>query len=470
MKREQTIAIVGAGITGLTAAYYLQRFIEQEKLPYKLKLIEANDRIGGKIHTNEHAGFIIERGADSFLARKQPAVQLAETLGIDNQLVRNNTGQAYILVNDRLHKMPKGSFMGIPFDLEQFFESDIISEKGKERVKQELELPPSQHQGDQSLGGFLRYRFGNELVENVIEPLLSGVYSSDMDEMSLQATFPNFLELEQQYGSIIKGLQQTIGDQRQQTGKTVGQFYSFSNGLGTLINKIENELVEKVDIIYDEVTNISKIKEAYEIEMNVQPSLRADIVLMTTPHQVLSKVFAENEIFHPLEDIPSRSVANVALAFNQSAIDDSLDGTGFVVSRNSSHRITACTWTHKKWEGTTPEGKALLRAYVGQPDDQAVVDLSDEEIINIVLNDLEKTMKLTEAPLFTVVTRWKNVMPQYSVGHQERIEEVRMQAKKELPGMFFAGSSFEGVGIPDCIEQADNMVRSVIHYLQKEAK
>src|SRR5699024_11356724 len=134
----------------------------------------------------------------------------------------------------------------------------------------------------------------------------------DMDEMSLQATFPNFLELEHQYGSLIKGLQQTIGDKRQQTGKTVGQFYSFSNGLGTLINKLENELVEKVDIIYDEVTNISQIKEAYENEMNVEPSLRADIVLMTTPHQALSKIFSENEIFHPLDDIPSRSVANVA--------------------------------------------------------------------------------------------------------------------------------------------------------------
>lgn len=467
MTNEKTIAIVGAGITGLTSAYYLQQTIEEQDLPYKVKLIEANDRIGGKIHTNEQQGFIIERGADSFLARKQPAVQLAETLGIDDQLVRNSTGQAYILVNDGLHKMPKGSYMGIPFDLERFFESDIISEKGKERVKQELDIPPSQHQSDQSLGGFLRYRLGDELVENVIEPLLSGVYSSNMDEMSLQATFPDFLELEQQYGSIIKGLQQTIGEKRQQTGKTVGQFYSFSNGLQTIIKKLADELVRKVDIIYDKVTNISKVDNGYEIEMKAQASLHADVVLMTTPHQVLSKIFSANAVFSLLEDIPSRSVANVALAFNQSAVDDSLDGTGFVVSRNSSYRITACTWTHKKWEGTTPDGKALLRAYVGKPDDQAVVDLSDEEITNIVLSDLGKTMKLTEAPEFTVVTRWQNVMPQYSVGHQRKIEKVRKQAEKKLSGVFFAGSSFEGIGIPDCIEQAENMVQTALNYLQK---
>lgn len=464
---NKTIAIVGGGITGLTAAYYLQQEIELHNLPYHVQLIEKNNRLGGKIYTKEQEGFIVERGADSFLARKEPAVRLAESLGIEDQLVRNSTGQAYILVNDLLYKMPQGSFMGVPIDLEKFFESDVISEAGKHRVRQELEIPRSNEQGDQSLGKFLRYRLGDELVENVIEPLLSGVYSSNLDEMSLLATFPNFYELEQSYGSIIKGLQKTIGTKRAQTGKKSGQFYSFTSGLETLIGNLEADLLDKIDIIYDEVEKVSKVNHKYTIQMHHQPSIEADVVLMTTPHQVIQQVFSEYDVFTPFADIPARSVANVALAFDESAIDSSLNGTGFVVSRNSSYRITACTWTHVKWENTTPKGNALLRAYVGKPEDQAVVTLSDDDIVDIVLNDLKRAMNLSEQPKFTTVTRWQNVMPQYSVGHQQRIRNVRTQAEQELPGVFIAGSSFEGVGIPDCIAQSEEMVMKTVKYLKE---
>lgn len=468
MMQSKTIAIVGGGITGLTSAYYLQQEIKQHNLPYNIKLIEAKSELGGKIHTIEQASFIIERGADSFLARKQPAVELVKSLGIEDELVRNSTGQAFILVNDLLHKMPKGSFMGIPIDLEQFFQSNVISEAGKRRVKKELEIAPTSTQGDQSLGRFLRYRLGDELVENVIEPLLSGVYSSNLDEMSLFATFPNFYELEQDYGSIIKGLQKTIGNKRAQTGKKAGQFYSFKDGLQTLIKKLEADLVEQIDMIHDEVIKISKTNNHYTLKMKHDLAIEADLVLMTTPHHVIEEVFSEDKVFSPLQAIPARSVANVALAFKNSAMNTSLKGTGFVVARNSSYRITACTWTHEKWTNTTPEGKALLRAYVGQPEDQSVVHLSDEEIVKIVLHDLEKIMGLTEAPEFSVVTRWKKVMPQYSVGHQQRIEQLREKVEKELPGVFFAGSSFAGVGIPDCIAQAEDVATKILNYCNKK--
>lgn len=462
----KTIAIIGGGITGLTAAYYLQKEMKEKKLPYKIKLLEASDRLGGKIRTKRQSGFIIERGPDSFLARKKPAVRLAENLGLQDELVRNRTGQAYIHIGDQLYKMPKGSYMGVPTSLDSLKENTILSEEGKRRAASDLTLPPSQGLDDQSLGQFFRRRFGDELVENVLEPLLSGIYSGDLDEMSLQATFPDFYHLEQQYGSLIEGLERTRPKQKHQTGKTPGQFFAFKNGLDTFVQQLAKEIDDDVISLASKVEQITYKDGKYIIEAG--ETLEVDAVLLTTPHHVLPTVFPEHDFFQAFADVPLTSVANVALALDESAVKQTLDGTGFVVSRNSDFRITACTWTHKKWEHTTPKGKVLLRAYVGKPSDQEIVTRSDEEIIDVVLHDIKQTMTMTGEPNFAVVTRWQEAMPQYTVGHGDRIEEVRAQMSAILPGAFIAGSSYEGVGIPDCIGQAENAVEQILKYLQHE--
>jgi oxygen-dependent protoporphyrinogen oxidase len=465
MNKLQTIAIIGGGITGLSAAYYLQKLIREHQLPYQIKLIEASGKLGGKIQTVKRDGFIIERGPDSFLARKEPAVRLAESLGLTDELVRNQTGQAYIHVEDTLHKMPKGSYMGVPTSHAALRENSLLSEEGKKRAEADFRLPPGKLEGDQSLGQFFRRRFGDELVENVLEPLLSGIYSGDIDQMSLFATFPDFYELEQQYGSLIKGLGQTLPNRSSQTGKTQGQFYAFKDGLDTIVKTLAEELGEDVISRNRKVDKITFENGKYTIQAG--ETMEADAVIVTTSHQQLPKLFPEQAYFRTFEEVPSTSVANVALAFNESAIDEKLEGTGFVVSRNSDLRITACTWTHQKWEHTTPEGKALLRAYVGKPSDQEVVDLSDEEIVEIVLNDLKKIMDIKEAPEFSVVTKWKKARPQYTVGHNERVKMVRKKIADSLPGTFIAGSSYEGVGIPACIHQGEQMAERVVEFLRR---
>ncbi len=466
MSDQKTIAIVGGGITGLTAAYYLQKEIDLKQLPYKVTLIEGSNRLGGKINTIKKDGYLIERGADSFLGRKEPAMRLAENLGLNDELIRNRTGQAYILVHDELHKIPTGSYMGVPTDIKPFLESDLFSTKGKLRASLDFVIPRSNAVGDQSLGHFFRRRFGDELVENIIEPLLSGIYSSDIDKMSLLATFPDFYELEQEHKSLIKGLQKTRNKPKAQTGKTPGQFFTFKDGLETFVHQLAQEIKDDVVLLNQEVKEITA-NERYDIQLQ-DKHIEADVVIMATPHHVLPKVFPTYELFQPLTEIPSSSVANVALAFDESAVEQALDGTGFVVSRNSDYRITACTWTHKKWENTTPAGKVLLRAYVGKPEDQAVVSLSDEEIIEIVLHDINKTMRITKEPEFAVVTRWQDMMPQYAVGHKARIQTVRRQVAKQLPGTFIAGSSYEGVGIPDCIGQAEQAVEQTLAFLNNK--
>lgn len=465
---KQTIVIIGGGITGLSAAYYLQKEICDKNLPYQLMLVEASNRLGGKIITDKRDGFIIERGPDSIIARKKPGIKLVKELGLEDQIIRNGTGQSYILVGDKLHKMPKGAFMGVPKQIGPFLRSSLVSPIGKARALIDLVKSKGEEQTDQSLGGFMRRRFGNELVENEIEPLLSGIYSGDIDEMSLMATFPNFYQLEQKYGSLIKGLRATIPNPPKTKGNAPGAFFSFANGLETLVDKLVEKLDKQSIILETPVDHVQKKDTAYHVLLGNGEVIKAAAVIATTPHTTLPNMFSQYDFLKVFSDVPSSSVANVALAFDQSAIKQDIDGTGFVVSRNSDYRITACTWTHKKWPSAAPKGKALIRCYVGRPSDQEVVDLSDEELTDIVLNDLNKTMNITTKPDFAVISRWKHVMPQYTVGHIERIAEVRKKASEHLPGVYFAGSSFEGVGIPDCIEQGEKAVHQVLDFLKSE--
>ncbi|HLR65778.1 protoporphyrinogen oxidase [Virgibacillus alimentarius] len=470
MNNTRNIVIVGGGITGLSAAYYLQKEIKQKNLPYTVKLVEAGDHLGGKIQTVKKDGFTIERGPDSFLERKKSAGKLAEELGMTDQLVRNGTGQAYILVRNKLHKMPKGSYMGVPTQMKPFLFSSLLSLPGKLRTTLDFFIPKSKEKDDQSLGSFFRRRFGNELVENLLEPLLSGIYSGDIDKMSLMATFPNFHELEQTHRSLIKGLRTTMPERKRNTGKKSGQFLAFKNGFESVVDELKRRLNKENIISLNKVLDhVEKKEQGYHLLLSNGEVYKADTVIMATPHSALPKVFSQYDIFKKFHDIPMSSVANVALAFDQSAIKKDVNGTGFVVSRNSNFRITACTWTHKKWPHTTPEGKVLLRCYVGKPNDQEIVGFSDEQITNIVLKDLKKTLKIKGEPAFTVVTRWKNVMPQYTVGHTERIAKVRQEMSEQLPGVFLAGSSYEGVGIPDCITQGEQAVENVLAFLQKKA-
>lgn len=466
---KQMVAIIGGGIAGLTAAFYLQKIIQEKKLPIEIKLIEASHRLGGKLQTVIRDGFTIERGPDSFLARKTSMVRLAKEVGMENQLVANSTGKSYVLVNDKLHSMPGGSIMGIPTEIGPFITTGLFSVPGKVRAAADFILPKSPGGKDQSLGGFFRRRLGNEVVENLIEPLLSGIYAGDIDQMSLMSTFPQFYEVEQKYRSLILGMKKTAPSQPKMSEKKIekkGAFLTFKTGLQSFAEAIEAKLDPNMILKGHRVDKIVKGNRGYELYLNNRETLFADCIIAATPHKITQAMFSEYYLFDPFKSVPSTSVATVALAFPEEAVKKDIDGTGFVVSRNSDYSITACTWTHKKWAHSTPEGKVLLRCYVGRAGDEAIVDLSDDQIIKIVLDDLNKTMDITMKPDFAVVSRWKDSMPQYTVGHKQRLETIKKQLKAELPGVFIAGASYGGVGVPDCIDQGEAAVKDVVEFLQ----
>ncbi|NMD72056.1 protoporphyrinogen oxidase [Bacillus sp. DNRA2] len=470
LEKKQRVVIIGGGITGLATAYYLQKQAIQQNLPFEVKLIEASHRLGGKMQTVVQNGYVIERGPDSFLERKQSALRLANEVGLSDKLVNNSAGQSFIFANQRLYPMPGGSIMGIPTEVAPFITTQLFSVTGKMRAAADLIIPRSRQKEDQSLGHFFRRRLGDEVLENLIEPLLSGIYAGDIDQLSLQSTFPQFYQVEQKYRSLILGMRKSTPTKPKSSTDTEakkGQFITVATGLQSFVEAIEAKLLPQSVIKGYRVESVRKVGEEYEVELNSRERIIADSVVVAVPHYVAASIFSQYKYFSVFKEVPATSVATVALAFSKSAIKKDIDGTGFVVSRNSDSSITACTWTHKKWPHSTPEGKVLLRCYVGRPGHETIVDLSDDQIINIVLDDLNKTMAITEKPELSVVTRWKDSMPQYTVGHQKRLEYVTNQVAKDMPGVYLAGSSYRGIGVPDCIDQAEATVEKVLNFLRK---
>lgn len=463
-REKRKVAIIGGGITGLAAAFYLQKEAKEKGYPLEVVLIEASHRLGGKIQTVRKDGFVIERGPDSFLARKKSFGILAEDLGISDQLVSNATGQAYILVNDGLHPIPGGSVMGIPTQISPFVTSGLFSWSGKLRAAGDFILPKSSVNADQSVGQFLRRRFGGEVVENLIEPLLAGIYSGDIDKMSLQATFPQFYKLEQEHRSLIIGSKKTTPKQPVNKSKE-GIFRTFKNGLETIVEAIEDQLEPGSVMKGVRVERFERVGDKVNLFLNNDSEMLLDQLIIATPHLAALPLFEEHGLMNDFQDMPATSVATVAMAFKEEAVQQDREGTGFLVSRNSDYSITACTWTHRKWPTTTPEGHVLIRGFVGRPGDESAVELSDSELEKVVLSDLRKTIKIDQNPIFSVVTRWKNASPQYVVGHKERVANLKKEIQEYFPMIQLAGSSYDGLGLPDCVDQGKAAVEKVLENL-----
>jgi oxygen-dependent protoporphyrinogen oxidase len=465
---NKKIVIIGGGITGMTAAYFLQKEIKEKSLPLELKLIESSNRLGGVIQTIRKDGFIIEKGPDSIVVTKKSGLKLIEEIGLMDQVIYNIAGKSYIYAKGKLHTMPEGSYMGIPTKVTPFAISSLFSPIGKMRAAGDFLLPKGKPQIDQSLGLFFRRRLGNEIVENLIEPLLSGIYSGNIDDLSLMALFPNFYEMEQKHRSLVLGLKHTVPKKKKPVktqGSRKGMFISLKNGLESLIEELEKRIEKETIQKETSVVKIVKIPAGYELTLADGKIERADVVVISAGHHQARKMLNQYSFMDVFKAMPANSLATVSMAFPKAKIHHDIEGSGFIVSRNSDFRITACTWTHKKWPGTTPDGKALLRTYVGRTDDQEAVNLSDDEIIQIALKDLNKTMNITQKPDFTIVSRYQNMMPQYNVGHIQMMENVKLSLTQELPGVFLAGGSFEGLGIPGCIDQGMNVVNKILKFI-----
>ncbi|AWB44132.1 protoporphyrinogen oxidase [Paenibacillus sp. CAA11] len=460
---SRDVVIIGGGLTGLSAAFYIRKFYTEKGITPHISVLEQSDTMGGKISTLRKDGFVIEKGPDSFLARKVAMTDLAKEIGLEQELVSQNpeSKKTYIVSKGQLHPMPSGLVLGIPTELTPFLRSGLVSPQGKLRALKDFLLPPRREQTDESLGHFIERRLGPEVLENVTEPLLAGIYAGDTRHLSLQATFPQFAEVEREYGSLIRGMMTGRKPVETHTGTKRSAFLTFKGGLQSLITKLTEQLADTNLRVNTAAKSITELQGKYEVKLASGEVLTADEVVITTPAFTAADLLREHVDVRALDAINYVSVANVVLGFDKRDFLAEFDGSGFLVPRKEGRSITACTWTSTKWLHTSPEDRVLLRCYVGRSGEEQNVDLPDEELTKMVLHELKEIMSLQATPLFSEITRLYKSMPQYPVGHLEHIEQLQQELRAKRPGLYVTGAAFKGVGLPDCIKQAKELAEEM---------
>ncbi|WP_379137235.1 protoporphyrinogen oxidase [Paenibacillus sp. sgz500958] len=458
---SRKIVIIGGGLSGLSAAFYIRKFYKEAGVKPEITVLEKDKVLGGKIETLHRDGFVIEKGPDSFLARKTAMIDLAKELELDHELVTTNpeAKKTYILQRGKLHPMPAGLVLGIPTEIGPFMKSGLVSFQGKMRAMMDFILPPRRSKTDEALGDLIERRLGTEVLENMTEPLLAGIYAGDMHKISLQATFPQFGEVERSYGSLIRGMTTGRKPVETHTGTKKSAFLTFRQGLQSLVHALIHDLQ---DVNLQAGTAAAEIivhagdqdKPRYEVRLENGESLPADDIIITVQNFAAAGLLRPHVDVSPLDAVNYVSVANVVMAFSKKDIATEYDGSGFLVPRKEGRNITACTWTSTKWLHTSPDDKVLLRFYVGRAGDEQNVELPDEALEELVRKDVREVMGITAEPLFTEITRLMHSMPQYPVGHPDNIARLRAELDSKLPGVYAFGAGYDGIGMPDCIKFA----------------
>ena len=459
------IVVVGGGITGLAAAHRLIQLGQKN-----VTLIEASSRLGGTIQTKNRDGFLIERGPDSFISEKPYAITLAQRLGLESQLIQTNENhrRSFIVRNGRLRPVPEGFQLLAPSRLWPFLTSDIFSLKGKVRMAADLFLPRRIRHGinDESLASFVRRRLGEEALERMAQPMVGGIYTADPETLSLRATLPRFLDMEDQHRSlIIAMLRQKNAKQSGTSGARYSLFLSFDKGMQVLVDALAQI---KADIrLNTRVERLQLDDRTWTITTNTGEQLEADAVCLAVPAYVAAPLLKDiNEpLAATLKGFKYASTATINFAYERSAIEHPLDGFGFVVPLIENRSLIACTFSNVKFSGRAPHGHVLLRAFAGGALQPEIFELDEFEMVAKVEADLRDLLRITAKPLFTEVTKWERSMPQYMVGHQIRLIEIEVFTGK-TPGLALAGNSYQGAGIPDCIRSGQSAAESIISYLK----
>ncbi|NEW05899.1 protoporphyrinogen oxidase [Paenibacillus sp. SYP-B3998] len=483
--KAKHIVVIGGGITGLTAAYELHKRFASIGQAIQITLLEKSNKLGGAIQTLKRDGFVIEKGPDSFLARKPVVLNLSKELGLVNDLtgLSPTASKSSIYMNGKLHPMPAGLAMGIPTQIKPFVGTSLLSLSGKARASLDFLLPRKDKPGDESLGSLIERRLGKEVADRLVGPILAGIYAGDLNLLSTAATFPQLLDMEEKHRSLILGMLSSRSKQQTKTPNSVGvelpphlrssMFLTYKGGLCTLVDHLNEELRRAGTLISlnSLVETISLQQEGYEIRLASGAQLTTDGIILSAPAEQASHVLqgASQRIFGALRQIPSVSVANVVMAFDQAQFKKPLQGSGFVVPRHEGLLITACTWTSVKWNHTAPKGKVLIRAYLGRWGDQTHLQLNDFELKQRVIKDLVRILGERVSPLFTEITRHTEAMSQYLVGHMERLRDIEEELHTLYPNLIIAGRSYRGVGIPDCIAQGKDAAERLFQQLHVES-
>ncbi|HET9743609.1 MAG TPA: protoporphyrinogen oxidase [Terriglobales bacterium] len=465
------VAIIGGGISGLTTAFYL----EQERrrgAPIEYTLYEAEPRFGGVIRTEKVDGCLIEAGPDSFLTSKSWAKELCDDLRLTQQLIGSNDSErrTYILVGGKLLPIPPGMQMMVPSNLWAAVRSPLFSKRTKLAMLGEYfaspeTLPPDE---DESVANFVQRHFRGEVVERLVDPLLTGVYGADASMLSVRSTLPQMVESEAKYGSLVRGALIARKKQNRKSGKQP-LFTTMRDGMQRIPDVIVRQVPRERLRCSAPVTSLRRSDAAWHVISPVAGD-EYDQVVLALPAYACAKLMEEIPDSAParelLNEIPYSSALTLSLAYKANEIVLPA-GFGFLVPRSEGRRMIACTFVNNKFAYRAPEGTGLLRVFMGGVHDPEVLALSDTEAIELARRELREILGIAAEPQFARVFRWPRAMPQYEVGHPLRVARLEMRMQR-FPGLQLSGNAYHGIGVPDCVRIGRSAADAVMRRMRAQ--
>ncbi len=455
------IAIIGGGVSGLAAAYYLERQATRETA---ITLYEQSDRLGGVIRSERQNGFCFELGPDSFLSQKTAALKLVEELGLTGHLVNAHQRSVFVVRGGRLVPFPTGFQLFVPRAWWSLARTPVVGWGAKLAVLEEFfrrRRPTEEDQNsDSSVADFVRSRLGHEVYEYLAEPLLAGIYGGDAEQLSMAAVLPQFLAYERSHGNVVRGVLRAGRGIPEPSSTGWSMFLSFRDGMQELTDALAARL-ERTQVRREQrVEEIAPGAGAarYRVEDEA-----FDAVVVATPAPVAARLLrpAAPEVAALLAEIPSTAAITVSLGYRAGDLLDAEGGWGFVTPAIENRRVLACSWVSAKFPGRAPDGHVYVRGFLGGARRPELLDASDGELAALVTEELEALVGIAQQPEVVKVARWPESMAQPIVGHPQRIAAVRQRLAAH-PGLALAGNYLEGIGVPDCIRSAQAAAKTVM--------
>ena len=461
MKR---IAIIGGGISGLSAAYALE---EQRRAGVALDytLFEAAPRLGGVLVTDHADGCLIEAGPDSFLTEKPWATDLCRKLGLGDQLIGSNDPdrKTYILANGKLTVMPDGLMFMVPTKILPTVFSPLFSAGTKLRMAQEWFHPPHKAIGDETVADLVSRHYGLEMVDRLADPLLSGVYGGEASQLSVRAVLPRFADMEAKHGSLGRAM---LSARRQMARANKGParplFTSLKDGMQQLIDALLARLPENTLRPATPVQSIQPQDSGWLVSAGYGTD-QFDAVIVAVPTQAAAAMLetASLDLASELKAITYSSSVTLTLGYDRQVRDSLPPGFGFLVPRSEGKRMLAATFVHNKFPHRAPADRALIRCFMGGARDEAILQFPEAEILQTARRELREILGLSAEPLFARIYKWKGAMAQYGVGHLERLDRIE-RLRQQLPGLALAGNGYRGIGVPDCVRSGSEAAAEVL--------
>ena len=457
MSRSAHVVIVGGGISGLAAAHRLTRIAPEG---VKVTVIEAAERFGGVIRTRMFSGRRYDCGPEAMLAAIPHGPSLCRELGLGGELVAPVNAQPFLWTRGSLRKLPPRLLAGVPDGARLVASTGILAPRGLARAGLDLLLPSRPLEADVSIASLVRRRLGREAHEQLIEPLLGGIHAGECDRLSVRATAPQLAAAVASRRGLVRGLRAAAAGAPAPGGPT---FLALEDGLGTLIAALVEHLATRADLrVGCALESIARGDEGtLELRLSGGELLAADRLIVAVPASAAARLLAPvcAGAADELAGIDYASVATIALAYPSDAITRALDGSGFLVPRSEHRTITACTWSSAKWAHLAGD-PVLLRASVGHAADARALALPDDQLVHAVHRELAQAIGLSREPVEAAVTRFHKALPQYTVGHLERVARIE-RALGSLPGVRLTGAAYRGVGIGACIRDGEATAQAI---------